>query len=123
MLEKESQQDFKTNRNFGIYKGRLYENIAAEAIYKSGRNLYYFKKDNSTLEEDFFLRTKDSVVPIEVKATNGNSKSLKTLIDSDTYKEIKFGIKLINGNVGYNSKFYTSPHFLAFLLTRFFEEK
>lgn len=65
------------------------------------------------------------MVPIEVKATNGNSKSLKTLIDSDTYKEIKFGIniKLINGNVGYNSKFYTFPHFLAFLLTRFLEEK
>lgn len=123
MLEKESLQDFRTNRNFGIYEGGLYENIAAEAIYKSGRNLYCFKKDNSTLEEDFFLRTKDSVVPIEVKATNGNSKSLKTLIDSDTYKEIKFGIKLINGNVGYNSNFYTFPHFLAFLLTRFLEEK
>ncbi len=62
------------------------------------------------------------MVPIEVKATNGNSKSLKTLIDSDTYKEIKFGIKLINGNVGYNSKFYTFLHFLAFLLTRFLEK-
>ena len=31
MLDPESQQDFRVNRNFGIYKGGLYENIIAGA--------------------------------------------------------------------------------------------
>lgn len=123
MLEPESQQDFRINRNFGIYKGGLYENIIAEAISKQERALFYYKKENSTLEEDFFLRTEDSVVPIEVKAGNNKAKSLETLIKSRSYSEIRFGIKLTNGNIGYNSQIYTLPHFTSFLLTSFLEEK
>ena len=55
----------------------------------------------STLEEDFFLRTADYLVPVEVKSTNGRSKSLRTLIESEHYPDIKFGIKLVNGNIGF----------------------
>ncbi len=123
MLEKESQEDFRTTKNFRIYKGGLYENIIAEGLNKAGKELYYFKKDNSTLEEDFFLRTRSHVVPVEVKATNGNSKALQTLIKSDSYPEIEFGIKLINGNIGFNGAIYTFPHFITFLLPRFLETK
>ena len=75
------------------------------------------------LEEDFFLRTKDSVVPIEVKAGNNKAKSLSTLIKNKNYKDIEFGIKLINGNIGYCQEIYTLPHFTSFLLSRFLEEK
>ena len=123
MLDPESQEDFRINKNFGIYKGGLYENIVAEAISKQGRSLYYYKKENSMLEEDFFLRTKDSVVPIEVKAGNNKAKSLSTLIKNKNYKDIEFGIKLINGNIGYCQEIYTLPHFTSFLLSRFLEEK
>ena len=59
------------------------------------------------------------MIPIEVKATNGRAKSLRTLIESDKYEDIHYGIKLINGNVGYADQIYTFPYFCAFLLKRY----
>ncbi len=118
-LDEESQEDLRVNKNLGVYKGALYENIVGDALVKSGYALYYYKREDSTLEEDFFVRTQHSLVPVEVKATNGSSKSLATLIDSDKYGDINFGVKLCNGNVGYNGKFYTFPYFCAFLLKQF----
>ena len=120
MLDEEAQDDLRTNKNLGVYKGALYENVVGEAMVKSGYNLYYYRKDNSTLEQDFFIRTADSLIPIEVKAKNGTAKSMKTLINSDRYPDIKFGIKLTGGNIGYNDNIYTFPYFCTFLLKRYF---
>ena len=86
---------------------------------KSGYELRYFKKENSTLQEEFFVRHKDDLVPIEVKAGNNNSKSLSTLIKSPDYKEIRFGIKIVRGNIGFSSNICTFPHFCAFLIKDF----
>lgn len=116
MLDDEAQDDLRANKNLGVYKGALYENIAAEALRKSGCGLYYYKKDDSTLEEDFFMRTAESLVPVEVKATNNMARSLKTLISSEKYPEIKFCIKVVGGNIGYNDGVYTFPYFCTFLL-------
>ena len=88
----------------------------AEALRKAGKDLVYFKRDDSTLEEDFFLRTVDSLVPVEVKARSGTSKSLKTLISSDHYPDIRFGVKLHAGNIGFSDGIWTFPLFCAFLL-------
>lgn len=82
MLDDESQEDLRTNKNLGVYKGALYENIVGEALIKQGYRLYYCKRADSTLEEDFFIRSQTLLVPIEVKAKNGKTKSLRTLIDS-----------------------------------------
>ena len=71
-LDEEAQDDLRANKNLGIYKGALYENFVAEAFLKQGLGLYYYKKENATLEEDFFVRTKDALIPVEVKA-NKNS--------------------------------------------------
>lgn len=68
------------NKNLGVYKGALYENFVAEAFVKQGLGLFYYKKDNSSLEEDFFVRTKNELIPVEVKSNNNNSKSLTALI-------------------------------------------
>lgn len=54
-LDEEAQTDLRANKNLGIYKGALYENFVAEAFIKHELNLFYYKKDNSTLEEDFFV--------------------------------------------------------------------
>ena len=83
------------------------------------RTLCYFKKDDSTLEIDFLLRTASRLVPVEVKATNGRAKSLSTLIASQHYPDISFGVKLVRGNVGNECGIYTFPHFCTFLLPRF----
>ena len=119
MLDDEAQDDLRAYKNLGVYKGALYENIAAEALKKSGCGLYYYKRDDSTLEEDFFMRTADYLVPVEVKATNNMARSLKTLISSDKYPDIHFGIKVVGGNIGYNDKIYTFPYFCTFLLKEY----
>ena len=57
MLDEEAQEDLRANKNLGVYKGALYENIVGEALVKSGCGLYYYKREDSTQEEDFFVRT------------------------------------------------------------------
>ena len=120
-LDDEAQEDLRANRNMGVYKGGLYENVVAEALSKQGYGLFYYKKENSTLEQDFFVRTKKSLVPVEVKASNGTAKSLATLVRSGAYPDIAAGIKLVRGNVGFQNGIYTFPYFCAFLLKRYLE--
>lgn len=122
MLDDEAQDDLRANRNLGVYKGALFENIVGEALVKSGQSLYYYKRENSTLEEDFFLRTASCLIPVEVKSTNGKSKSLRALIDNDRYQDIKYGIKLANVNIGFSNNIYTFPYFCSFLLKRYLKE-
>ena len=55
-------------------------------------------------------------MPIEVKGENNRAQSLKTLIASKNYKDIAWGIKLVNGNVGFEDKVLTLPQWCAFLL-------
>lgn len=120
MLDEEAQEDLRANKNLGVYKGALFENIVAEAFVKARYSLYYYKRDDSTLEEDFFIRTQDSLIPVEVKTQNGTAKSLRTLINSDKYSDIHFGFKFTGGNIGYADNIYTFPYFCAFLLKRYF---
>ena len=115
-LDEEAQEDLRVNKNLGVYKGALYENFVAEAFVKQGLGLFYYKKDNSTLEEDFFVRSKNELIPVEVKSNNDSSKSLTALIKSDRYADIKHGIKLGDFNVGVANNIYTFPYFCAFML-------
>jgi predicted AAA+ superfamily ATPase len=123
MLDEEAQEDLRTNKNLGVYKGALYENFVGEALVKSGYELYYYKRDDSTLEEDFFVRTASKLIPVEVKAKGGKAKSLRTLIDSDKYADIRCGIKLTGGNIGYSDSIYTFPYFCAFLLKKYLRQQ
>ena len=50
MLDEEAQDDLRANKNLNVYKGALYENIVAEALVNGGYDLYYYKKDNSTVK-------------------------------------------------------------------------
>ncbi len=122
LLDDEAQEDLRANKNLSVYKGALYESIVGEALVKSGYALYYYKRDDSTLEEDFFVRTSDRLIPIEVKAKNGKAKSLSQLISSDKYRDISCGIKFCSGNIGANNHVYTFPYYCAFLLKRYLKE-
>lgn len=122
MLDDEASDDLRSNKNMDVYKGALYESIVAEALKKSGYDLYYYKREDSTLEEDFFIRSQKCMVPIEVKSRGGRSKSMRTLIDSDKYSDIKYGIKLSHNNIGHEGKIYTFPYFCSFLIKRFMKE-
>ena len=122
-LDEESQEDLRNNKNFNTYKGAIYENIVADMLVKQGYKLYFYKNEKGTIEMDFFIRDKNSLIPVEVKATDGATASLNNLIESEKYKDIKYGIKLGYKNIGFNGKFYTFPYFLTFLLKRYLKEK
>ncbi|MBR3558258.1 MAG: ATP-binding protein [Bacteroidales bacterium] len=123
-LDEEAQDDFRVNRNFGTYKGAVYENVVGEMLRKSGyEQLYFYKHDNPAVEMDFFVRDADSLIPVEVKAKDGTTASLNNLIKWDSYPEVKYGIKFGYKNIGWNGSFYTFPYFIAFLLKRFLKEK
>lgn len=123
-LDEEAQDELRVNRNFGTYKGAVYENVVGEMLRKSGyEQLYFYKHDNPAVEMDFFVRDADSLIPVEVKAKDGTTASLNNLIKWDSYPEVKYGIKFGYKNIGWNGSFYTFPYFLAFLLKRFLKEK
>lgn len=122
-LDEEAQEDLRANRNFGTYKGATYENIVGDMLVKQGYRLYYYKQDNPALEMDFFVRDSESLIPVEVKANDGATPSLKKLIANDKYPDIRFGIKFGYKNIGFANGFYTFPYFLGFLLKRFLRER
>lgn len=121
-LDDEVQDDLRKNQNFNTYKGAIYENVIADMLVKQGYDLYFYKNEKGTFEMDFFIRDKDSLVPVEVKANDNSTLSLNYLIDNNNYKDIKYGIKLCNKNIGFNGKFYTFPYFMTFLLKRYLKE-
>ena len=125
-LDEEAQEDLRNNKNFATYKGAIYENIVADMLAKQGYNLYYYRDEKSSLVMDFFVRSANHLWPIEVKANNTTSASLKRLCDPDTiamHPDIKWGIKLCAANIGFNGRFYTFPYFMTFLLKRWLREQ
>lgn len=122
MLDEESQDDVRARRNLGTWKGGLFENVIGEAFVKAGADLSYYKRDNATLEMDFFLRGGDALVPVEVKSENARGRSLRLLLDGEHYPDVKWGVKLVRGNVGFERGVLTLPHWSAFLVPRLVKE-
>lgn len=119
-LDEESKEDLIQNDNYDIYNGALYESLVSEELVKSGYKLHFYKNADSTIELDFVIRVKNDIVPIEVKRNRGRSKSLNSILKLKN--GIKFGVKLTNGNIGYEDNKFTFPYYLTFLLKRFFKE-
>lgn len=122
-LDEESQEDLRNNKNFNTYKGAIFENVVGDMLVKQGYKLYFYKNEKGTIKMDFFVRDKDSLILVEIKANDNATISLNNLVNSDKFSDIKYGIKLCNKNIGFNDKFYTFPYFLTFLLKRFLKEK
>lgn len=118
-LDEEAQLDLRENKNFNTFKGAIFESIASETLVKAGYKLFYYKDDRSQIEMDFFIRGRNSLIPVEIKAKDGSTPSLNNLITKEKYKDIKYGIKFGDKNIGYNGKFYTLPYFTMFLLKEF----
>ena len=122
-LDEEAQDDLRKNQNFNTYKGAIYENVIADMLVKQGYHLYFYRNEKGTLEMDFFIRDKDSLIPIEVKANDNSTVSLNHFMENSRYKDIHYGIKLCNKNIGFNGKFYTFPYFMTFLLKRYLNQE
>ena len=103
------------NGELNIYKGAIYENIVADIFSKNQKKLYYFHKD-SGLEIDFVTVVDDKTTIIEIKATNGNTKSAKTVLENKTKYSVDQLIKLGEYNIGKQDNIITLPYYLAFLI-------
>lgn len=114
MLERETVGNI-LNGNLKVYKGAIFENIIADALTKLGKKLYFYSK-TSGLEIDFFEIINNELTLVEVKSTNGNSKSLKEVLNNKKYNNVSKAVKLIDGNIGYINNIYTIPLYMAFLL-------
>lgn len=121
-LDKEAQEDLRNDNNLNTMKGAIYENIVGDMLHKAGYDLFFYKDEKGHLEMDFFVRRKNHLIPVEVKANDGSTASLNNLIKKEEYKDISYGIKLAHKNIGNNGKFYTIPYFLTFMLERFLQE-
>ncbi|MCM1039687.1 MAG: ATP-binding protein [Ruminococcus sp.] len=117
MLEDGTQYDILQG-NLYSYKGAVFENLIADIFAKMGRKLYYFHKD-SGLEVDFVIRYKGECTIIEIKATTGNAKSMKTILNHPEKYHVKRAIKLGDYNIGRAGQILTLPSYMAFLLRAF----
>lgn len=114
MFDTGTKYDILNNKLY-TYKGAIFENIAADILSKMGRNLYYYRKD-SGLEIDFAIRYKNECVSIEIKSSDGNAKSLKTVVKNKDIYHIDYGMKFGNHNIGRENNILTLPLYMLFLL-------
>lgn len=97
----------------GPAKGGIYESLVADILAKRGEELYYYKKEDSTLEIEFILERECKLVPVEVKARKGSTRSLNELLKMDN---IERGYKLTAQNTGVVEKKITLPLYMAAII-------
>ena len=117
MLEDGTQFDILQGRLYG-YKGAIFENLIADIFTKMERKLYYYRKD-SGLEIDFVIRYHSECVLVEVKASTGNTKSTKTILQHPDKYHVYQAIKLGDYNIGEKDGILTLPIYMAFLLKEY----
>jgi predicted AAA+ superfamily ATPase len=97
----------------GPAKGGIYESLVADILAKRGEELYYYKKEDSTLEIEFILERDCKLVPVEVKARKGSTRSLNELLKMDN---IERGYKLTAQNTGVVEKKITLPLYMSAII-------
>lgn len=85
MTEANPREMLLGSNAFIEFKGAFAENYVLEQLQAVTKNsLFYFSKENSTLEIDFLVQTDERIIPVEVKAAeNVKSKSLSQFINID----------------------------------------
>lgn len=85
------------NGNLGVFKGALYENIAAQILSVHERELYYFEPNTSS-EIDFIIYYQGEICPLEIKAgRNTVSKSFTNFVEK--YNS-QYAFRLSQKNIG-----------------------
>lgn len=92
------KQHIVENTLAGNSKGGIYECSIADALYKKGYQIYFYKNDTTKREIDVIIQKDGRVVPIEVKSGNTRANSLKWLMKNN--KDISYGYKFVDGNIG-----------------------
>ena len=106
------KQHIVENTLVGQSKGGIYECAVADALYKKGYQLYFYKNDTTKKEIDIIIQKDGQVVPIEIKSGNNKASSLRTIMKKD--KDISTGYKFIDGNIGESEEgIVTLPLYMA----------
>ena len=79
-------------------KGGIFECAVADALYKKGYPLYFYKNETTKREIDVIIQKDGMVVPIEVKSGNTRANSLKAILKNRA--DIPYGYKFVDGNIG-----------------------
>ena len=112
MFDDTSVYQIITN-NLGIYKGAIYENIAAQILYTNHHDLYYFEPSTRS-EIDFIYECEGMLYPIEIKSSdNTRSKSLQAYIKKyNPKKAFRFSTK----NISTSGKIESYPIYMLMFL-------
>ena len=94
------KQHIVENTVAGNSKGGVFECAIADALYKKGYQLYFYKNETTKREIDVIIQKDGMVVPIEVKSGNTRANSLESLMMNN--KDISYGYKFADGNMGVN---------------------
>lgn len=106
------KQHIIENTLSGNSKGGIYECAVADALFKKGYRLYFYKNETVKKEIDIIIQKDGRVVPIEIKSRNNRAGSLKALINSSG--DISCSYKLIDGNAGESEEgIITLPLYMA----------
>lgn len=96
----------------GNSKGGVYECAIADALYKKGYHLYFYKNETTKREIDIIIQKDGEVVPVEVKSGNTRANSLKSLLNSN--RDIHYGYKFADSNIGVSEDgIITLPLYMA----------
>lgn len=98
------------------HHGAIKENLVADIFGKMSRKLYYYHKDGG-VELDFLMRYKGQCTPVECKATTGNAKSMRTVLEHPEKYHVTSALKMGDYNIGRSDQLLTIPMYMAFLLT------
>lgn len=106
------KQHILENTLNGTTKGGIYECAVADALYKKGYQLYFYKNDSTKRELDFIIQKDGNVIPIEVKSGNTRATSLTSIMKSN--QNIPYGYKFADSNIGVNEDhIITLPLYMA----------
>ncbi len=94
------KQHIVENTISGNSKGGIFECAIADALYKKGYKLYFYKNETTRREIDVIIQKNGEVIPIEVKSGNARANSLKSILKNN--EDITTGYKFADSNIGVN---------------------
>ena len=96
-------------------KGGIYEALAADLLFKKDINdIHFYRNEAGTIEIEFLIENnKYGIIPIEIKAGRGQSKSLTQILKNN---DIKIGYKFSNQKNGKVDKKITLPLFMIMFI-------
>lgn len=105
--------------------GYLYENVVAQMIKSSGRDLYYhtWRKKNSThsYEIDFLITSKNKVIPIEVKSSSTKNHESIDQFENKYSSQVGDRYLLSQKDVGHKGTLIFKPLYMTLFLLRSIE--